>query len=220
MEAFLAEFAKAANVVLGWALGFASALGLLWWTKRKEARNVKKAISRELCEVAYRLLILTYKLESSHGGVNRQLLEWMHPQIQRYAGPNPKDGMLAGIGGLLKCSGSDIAKFAARQRATIGPQHWPTEQPSYTMGALGKLHDLDPDYGVRVLDVLSHIRMLNEARETGVYYLRLTFTPGLSVANYDKAEENRQSAETQAAERARIIVDKISALEERYPPDP
>ena len=84
----------AGNVVLGAMLGFAGAAWSDWWKDRKKARAVKIAIQRELRVTADRFLGLVYMLNRRHGGFNRELLEWMKPQIERYEGPNPSDGML------------------------------------------------------------------------------------------------------------------------------
>jgi hypothetical protein len=64
---------------------------------------------------------LVYNVECRRGGLNRQLLEWMLPKIQEYAGPNPKDGLLAGVAGLLGRSDADLGKAAARSCAPSKP---------------------------------------------------------------------------------------------------
>jgi hypothetical protein len=85
----------AGNVVLGAILGFAGATWSDWWKDRKKAQAMRIAIRRELRETAHRFLGMVYTLNQKHGGFNRELLEWMQPQIERYDGPNPRDGMLA-----------------------------------------------------------------------------------------------------------------------------
>ena len=204
------------NIVLGWALGLGSALLTQRWNERRRARAVKRAISRELRETAHRLLALVYRLEGRFGGLDRELLEWMHPQIQRYAGPNPKDGMLAGVTGLLHSSDAEILQVARQLQATTPPPFIPAEEARYTASVVGQLHDLDPEYAVRVIDVLSHLRMLNDAREDGLYYHRLTFTPGLTEENHETAIANVDRGQKQMAKRARIVIDKITALEEKF----
>lgn len=220
MDASTADFLKGvANVVLGWTLGVVSAGFTQWRKDRKRARATKTAIARELRETAHRLLALIYKLEERHGGLNRNLLEWMRPQIERYEGPNPKGGLLAGVSGLLSRTDAELAQFAAHLQKTTPPQFVPREDAPYTTVAVAQLHEHDPEYAVRALDVLSHIRMLNESRENELYYSRLTFAPGLTTENHEKAMWNASQAEQQMARRARIIVDKITELEEMFPQD-
>ena len=221
MDPWMAELIKdSSGVILGWALGLGSALLVDWRKDKKKVGSVKTAISRELREVAHRLLALVYKVEGRRGRLDRQLLEWMHPHVQRYAGPNPSEGILAGVKGLLTQSDAELAQLAAYLQANAPPRFWPREEPSYTTAAVAKAHELDPDYAVRVLDILSHIRMLNDARENGLYYTRLTFVPGITPGNHANAVQNADGADDQMAKRARIIVDKVTALEQKYPGGP
>ena len=141
---------------------------------------MKAAIRRELRETAHRFLGLVYMLERRHGGFNRELLEWLLSQTERYEGPNPREGMLTGLRGMLGQSDDQLYAMAAHFQATMPPQFVPVEEPAYTAGSVSAIHDLEPDYARRVLDILAHIRMLNDARENGLFHTRLTFTPGLS----------------------------------------
>ena len=219
MEPWVADLIKdISGVIVGWALGLASALVVEWWKERRKIGAIKVAVLRELRETAYRLLCIVYKAEGRRGGLSRQLLEWMHPQVQRYAGPNPSEGFLAGVAGLLARSDAELAQLAAYEKVNTPPQFWPREEASYAMAAAAQAHDLEPDYTVRLLDILSHLRMFNEVRENGIYYSRLTFAPGplcLTPENHAKAVQNADAADEQIARRARIIVDRITALEEK-----
>lgn len=203
----------AAIVILGWALGLGSALLVDWRRDRRKISATKTAVSRELRELAYRLVCLVYMAESHRGRLNREVLEWLRPQVERYAGPHPKDGLLGGVSGLLKGSDAELARAAAHG-ASLSPQFYPSQEAPYSEAAAAQAHGFDPDYAVRVLDVLSHLRMYNETREQEVHYSRLTFAPGITPENYERAVRNAVQAEDQLSRRARIIVDKITKLEE------
>ena len=201
------------KIALGWILGLGSTSFTEWHRSRKRRRETKTAVSRELRETAYRFLVLVYTLEGRSGTFGRPLLEWIRPQIEQYAGPNPKDGLLSGVEKLLTETDQDLARFANHLQTTTPPQFVPRFDVPYVTGAVPQLHSCEPEYAVRVLDVLAHIQMFNEARENGLHYLRLTFVPGLSRENHEKAMWNVTEMETQMARRARIIVDKITELE-------
>lgn len=218
MDPLVADVIKTTSgVVLGWALGLASALLIEWWKKYKQVRAIKMAVSRELRELAHRLLFIVYVVERRQGNLNRQLLEWIQQQIQRYVGPNPSEKVLAAVGELLKKSDPELAAFAAYEKANTPPSFFPREEASYATAAVAQVHEFAPEYAVRLLDILSHVRMFNEARENGLYYFRLTFAPGVTTENWTKAVQNVDATDEQLARRARIIVDKITALEEKYP---
>jgi hypothetical protein len=141
----------------------------------------------------------------------------MLPQAQRYAGPNPSDGLLSGISGLLNQTDSHLATLARHLQTTTPHQFVPVVEAPYTSIAVSELHDQDPDYVVRVLDILAHLRMVEETRQNGMHYLRLTYQPGLSEANHTIAVAQVDSAERQMARRARIVIDKVTALESLFP---
>lgn len=206
----------AAGVGLGWALGLASALIVDWRRDKKKVKAIKTAVSRELREVAHRFLGVVYKGEGRAGRLNREVLEWMRPQVERYAGPNPKEGFLSGVSGLLKRSDAELAQWSASEKANTPSQFYPREEAPYTASVAGQAHDFEPDYAVRLLDILSHLRMYNESRENGLHYTRLTFAPGITDENHARAVGNADAAEDQMSRRARIIVNKITALEEKF----
>lgn len=214
MEPWVIELVSdAANVVLGWGLGLASALGVERWKDRRRLKGVKTAITREFAEIAHRLLALVHKLSERNGGLNRELLEWILLRARQYEGPNPKDGIVSGTEGLLNHTDAEIAALAAELQRRAEPQFIPAEEAPYATSAIADLRDFEADYTTRVLDVLAHLRLLNEARENGLYYLRLTFTPELGKENYDRAVRNLEGAYVQVARRARIVIDKIAELE-------
>jgi hypothetical protein len=205
------------GVVLGWILGLATSSFVEWRQKRKKVHAIKIAVSKELREVAHRLLVISYTGEFMQGRLNRELLEWMYPLVKRYEGPNPNDQFLAAVEGLLKSSDEELAKLAAYQKKTMQPQFWPGEEASYATASASQIHDFDPKYAVRLLDILSHLRMFNEARERWEYYFQLTFVPGLTSENYARTMQNVNATDEQITKRARIIVDKITDLEQKYP---
>src|SRR6266851_114940 len=196
MTPAITELVKSmSSVTLGWALGIGSALIIERRKKRRKAKAIQIAVSMELREVAHRLLGIAYKIEARLGGVNRELLEWMLPQIQRYAGPNPRDSLLASVGGLLQATDADLAKLAAYEQAHTPPQFLPQQEASYATAVATEAHDFDPDYAVRLLDILSHIRMFNDTRESCLFYTRLTFTPGMTDENHRTLIQNVDAAD-------------------------
>ena len=177
---------------------------------------MRKAISSDLGEAALRLVVVVYMLEGRSGGWTRELLEWVQGVVERYAGPNPKDSLLAGVAAILKRTDIELAQCEAHLKTTTQPQFIPLQELSYTTRVIHELHDHDPEYSIRILDVLSHLGMLNEAREDSLYFRRLTFDSGLSSENQKRAMAAVSEAEKQMTTRARIIVDKITEIDKKF----
>jgi hypothetical protein len=184
------------------------------WINRRKAEAVKAAIRVELREVAHRMTTAVYRFESRAGNLNRELLEWIRQQAQRYEGLNPREGILAATTGLLAKPDEEIATVAHHLASNQTPFFAPMEDARYTTTVVGTLHDLSAEYVQAVVDIVAHIKMFNENAEQSRHFLRLTFT-ALSSENHRRAMDNVREAEAQMAKRARIIADKITALELR-----
>ncbi len=179
-------------VVLGWALGIATAEWTDWRRDRKKLGATRRAISAEIQEVALRLLGVINEVEMRRGRYDRDLLQWMLPHLRRYSGPNPKDGLCDVISGLLQKSDPELAAAVAAMRKPSGSAFFPEQAAPYTSAVVNQAHDLGSDYAQRVLDILSHIRMFNGAREQGLYFQRLTFAGDLSADNRARADSERR----------------------------
>jgi hypothetical protein len=144
---------------------------------------------------------------------DRKLLEWLHTQGKRYS--DPERGLMQGVAGFLKGTDDDLKKVATHLRETTGPQFVPLQTANYASAAVPQLHEHDQNFAVAVLDILTHLEMFNEYREHWVHYFHLTFNPDLGVS-YAKAVDNVDKAEVNMSHRARIIIDKITNLEDQF----
>lgn len=217
MDTWLGVVKDFGGVILGWVLGLGSALIVDKVKGREKREVVQRGILTELREVAHRLLFVVFLTKRRHRKMDRNLLEWMQTQIDKYAGPNPKDGVLASVKGLLLQTDADLGKFAALEKATsaTGLFQLSVETP-YASTAILQADYLDSLFSQRVLDILAHIRMFNEIRENLLFYQRLTFESRLGDENYKTVLQNAVVTEDQLSERARIVIEKISALEEQF----
>jgi len=202
-------------VTLGWALGFSSGWLIEWNRERKNCRAIQRAIRTELIDVGYRLVGVVYVVSDRNGTLfNRKILEWMHSWTDLYAGPNPTEGLLAGVKTLLSLSDAELEESAAHQAGQHSEPSLfvPSVETIYTSAVVAHVQDFDPDYAQRVLDILAHIRIFNDLRENCLFYQKLTFTPNLSDENHTGAIHGAEVSLEELAKRSRIIVDKITAL--------
>ena len=177
-------------VFVGWALALASGWIRERNKERKQSLAIQRAIRAELIDVGYRLVAVVYLIYDRKGTLlNRKVLEWMLPWAERYTGPNPKEGFLAGVKVLLSRSDAELKQHADRQadKPSEPSLFVPRVETSYTSAVVAHVQDFDSDYAQRVLDVRAHIRMFNDTRENCLFYQKLTFTPNLSDENYTSA---------------------------------
>jgi len=204
------------GVVLGWLLGLGTAIIADWWRGRRKAAAAKTAILGEFNELSYRLVGVVFRVESRCGRLDRDLLQWLQSATQRYRGPNRVDLLPAGFAEMLKATDSDLGQLNEFAKDQLKASFFPAEQAPYATAAIAQAHEFDADFAVRVMDVLSHLRMYNEVRESGIQYTHMTFEPGLEQENHALIVENADNADNQLSKRARAIVDKIAALEVEF----
>ncbi len=203
-------------VIVGGVLALSGNLIIERSKEKRKLRAVKTAVSNELREVAYELLGTVYQIARKSGGFNRDLLEWMLPRARQYEGPNRSESLVLIIENLLKETDEVLAKISAQARVNVPATYCPRPEASYTTVAAAQAHDFDPDYAVDLLDILSHLRILNDEREASIYWTRLTFVPGLEDENHDRANKNASVSDEQIAKQARLIIDRITKLEKQY----
>jgi hypothetical protein len=205
-----------AGVVLGWALGFFSARAVDWIRNMRGTAAIKKAVLIEMDELAYRLLVVAFRLESGAGRLDTDLLTWMLSGVKRYAGPNRIEPLPDGMQELTQTTPEQLAEVNAMFRARAKSAFIPAEDAPYSSSALAQAHHLKPQFALGVMDVVSHLRMYNEARQNALTYTFMTFQPGLDEANHARVTENVDAAERSVSRQARIIVDKIAALQDAH----
>jgi len=161
--------------------------------------------------MAHRLLGVVYPYEGTVGQFNRRFLEWFHAQETRYA-----DNFAIVSKLLLHGSEDELRSVATHLKQTASPQFVPLQEAKYAASVVAQLHEHDDKFTIAVLDILANIAMFNENRNDWQYWFQLTFAPGLVNENHVRAVDNVKRAETQMLKRAKIVVDKITKLEDGF----
>lgn len=217
MTGWAVDFAgDAARVVLGWALGLGSAVIVDWRRRSRKATAAKRAILREFDELAYRLVPVVFKVEARRGRLDRKTLQWLRDVTGRYDGPNLQNSLPTGFSEILKATDEHLETARALLAAQTKPSFFPAEQVPYASAMVSQAHVLDTDFTARVMDIVSHVRMYNEIRDSGLHYTHMTFDSGLDESNHARVVENADNADDQLSKRARVIVDKVAAIQDDF----
>lgn len=205
------------GVVVGWLLGVVTAfLGWVvtlfvgWARERHRRAAVERAVRTELQESAYRCALTVFAIGRDHGTLNRAALEWVLPEITRYAGPNPSAKVKSHVEQLLALPDESLTAFL-RSQERRGPSHLVEEVVVYTPAVLKELHDLSPRFAAGVLDVLAQIRMFNDAAAVVHRFHEHAATAGDDAHAVSLLATSRH-AEAEAASRARQVAERIAAL--------
>lgn len=74
-------------LLIGWALGFPSALILDWVRRLFRRRELMKAIRTELTDLQYTMALNAFLMRNEGGPLTNAFLDWLEPIAQNYHGP-------------------------------------------------------------------------------------------------------------------------------------
>lgn len=206
------------GVALGWLLGIGSSAWDDWRKARKKRVEMRRAIAVEMNDLRDRLFGVIFSTEKKFGTLNRAVIAWLLPLVQKYTGPTTQ-GIVGALNALQNLSEIELEQHLANQQQQAIPSlFYPQMEAPYTAIALSEAGGFEPDYTGRILDIVAHLRIFRDTRENYIYYQRLTFEPGVIDENHEKAVANAEQSSQLLSQRARILVEKIIALGENCPP--
>lgn len=204
-------------LLLGWLLATLSPIIADAIRRRRESKEVKGALLAELGELKYRMACATYYVQMRFGNIDRKLLEWLRPIVSAYSGPNPSDGMLKAIDLQLSFADQVLSTLSQADRNTGGGGLTLKKYSVPLLDArLGVLTWLPNNVQVLLLDIRTHLRMLDEEVDQTRYYFQLTFDPKVTGDNRQSVIQNLENGYRQYSDRARIIADGIAKLEQAW----
>jgi hypothetical protein len=203
---------------------FGSVLTLLltvlpqWWSSRQKLRAVKTAVFMELEEVARRLAFCVFRVESRRGRFDREALTWLRSQLAVYRGLGQRTLLPEVVVKLLALPDSDLDGMAAQYAATTGDTSFVREEAPYSASAVPLANEFEAQFAARLMDILAHLRMFEDCRQNGAYFLRLTFDGTISVENHRRAQVNLNAFDAKLSQLARTTAEKIVALRREFDP--
>src|SRR6516165_7397452 len=111
------DLEKLLYAFFGWLAGLASPMIVEEFKRKRESRELKKALKIELMELRYRLAAAAYSIQMRFGTLNRELLNWIRPIVRDYTGLNPTHGLLTKIDKISALTDPQIEAVAQSERA-------------------------------------------------------------------------------------------------------
>lgn len=205
---------KVLFLFLGWLLATLSPIIADAIRRRRESKEIKEALLTELRELKFRLACAHYFIEMKYGKIDRKYLEWLRPILADYSGPNPSEDPLKFIDMQLAAKDEVIAEIAknARTKSESGTtlKKYPIPLVDEKISALSWLPS---NVQALILDIRTHARILDEEIDQSKFYFQLTFDSNVTGNNRESVNNNLTASYRQYADRAKIIVDRITSLE-------
>ncbi len=197
-------------LLLGWFLGLVSTIFIEKINKNLRKKEIKTGVLNELKETKYRLAVLTYIINSKFEKIDKELLNWFRPLINK-SGNKKMLTLLKPIEELLKLSNEQLNALSEYNK--------PNQLSALSLKKLylpfldSKISDLslfDINFQRYLLEIKTQITFLNDTIELSNFYYQKTFDSSLNGDNYEIIDHNLKNTYMQISDTARIIVDLIS----------
>lgn len=208
---------KVLFLFLGWLLATLSPIIADAIRRRRDTKEVKGALLAELGELKYRMALASYNANKRFGSVDRAFLQWLQGLVAAYHGPAPAENLLKAIDMQLSLPDQALSALLASERSQ-GKSGLTLKKYAVPLldARLATLTSLPTSIQVLLLEVRTHLRMLDEEVDDARYYFQLTFDPKVTGTNRQAVEQNLESGYRQYGDRARIVAEKIVKLERAW----
>jgi hypothetical protein len=198
-------------ILLGSLLGILSP-GLIDWIRRAHARKpIRKAIEAELDEMRYTLASLAYRHHSHLGSLDHDFLRWQEFIEAAYQGSDKDSSTLAALRQIINQT-PDQLRSAQEARSSEGNSLTLKQYAlPFLTSQLAVLHDHEPEFQRRVLQVHAQLELLNADVPYLMRQHELTFG-NLSTGNYAVVQKNIKDGYRTIANRAKLLADRITQI--------
>lgn len=201
---------KVLFLFLGWLLGMLSPIVVDAIRRRREVKEVKKALLTELSDLQSRLANTVWLMSIRTGQYNRSFLEWFKPIIERNRYLHKLDNVLKSTTSHLEMSDEQLAVVAAHLSASekkgLGLK---THHAPLLDSKVGQLGSFPVEFQSILLEIHSRLIILNEEIEQYRFYFQQTFSSGISDINHTLIVENIEGTYRAVQQQARMICDFI-----------
>lgn len=208
---------KVLFLLLGWLLATLSPIIADAIRRKRDSKEIKGALLAELGELKYRMALGSYYAQKRFGTIDRTFLQWLRGVVATYSGPSPKESILTFIDMQLSMSEQALSVFLAGEQAD-GNSGLTLKKYAVPLldARLVVLTWLPTPVQVLLLEVRTHLRMLDDEIDQARYYFQLTFDPKVIGDNRQSVTQNLENGYRQYGDRARIVAETIAKLEQTW----
>ncbi|MEX2579941.1 MAG: hypothetical protein WD342_12860 [Verrucomicrobiales bacterium] len=204
---------KLALLGIGWALGFFTPLIKSAIEGRKRKKKVRNGIATELDDLRQRLALAATTIEMISGGMTKDSIRYLKERVKPDFFPPSMQVFMAVTDRLLDTADKDFSAAAAQVKAKqAGGISLSKYSIPYTTTKLGDVSDFSEPEQQGVLQVVTHLDLLNQYVEESLFYRNLTFSSSIEENNHEIAVGELKRCREHVATQGRIIVEMIENL--------
>jgi len=200
-------------LVLGWLFGLFSPLIYDRIKKKYQQEEIKRGLLTELKETEFKVVGAVYLLSRRLGLYNRELLEWLRPNVKSYSGAHYKDYILKAIESHLDLTDEQLAALSQYDKDE-GKEGLSLKK--YTLpfldSMIGSLSVFDAEFQNKAFEIRAQVNLLNEEIDQTRFYFRMTFDSNLTPENHSVVTQNLNRCYENVLGASRRLADRISNL--------
>ncbi len=183
--------------------------------KRLQRAEIQRAIRTELDELRMKLAGVVHLTYRKIGKVDKQLVAWVKPIVERYHGADYDEEYVAVVRAFAELSDKQIQEAAAASER--GREGQALSFKKYTIplveSHMGSLSIFPETYRSQLLAIKAKLDLLNEEVEQSRFYFQKTFDPAVPDPMLQRIEQNITSQYRTIGTQSKILVEMITELE-------
>lgn len=198
---------------IGWALGFFTPLIKNSIDGRKRKKKLRLGIATEFDDLRQRLALAATSIEMISGGMTKEAIRYVKARVKPDFFPPSMQVFMTVADRLLETDDKDFLTAAAQVKSRqAGGMSLSKYSIPYTTTKLGDLSDFSEPEQQGILQIVTHLDLLNQYVEESQFYQNLTFSSNIEKNNYEIAVGELTRCRNQVATQARIIVELIENI--------
>lgn len=180
---------------------------------------MEAGIRTELDELQLKLVFSVYRIKMRLGTFNRDMLNWIKPILERYAGAHQTASVVQMLDLMASLDETQLAAHVATQASQAQGLALKKYSAPYLDAKAPDLGMFPENLQRSLLSIKAHLELFNQEIDLARHYTGLTFDSSLDVRNREIVLDNVTQRYVYAAEAAQTIAELIETLELREETD-
>lgn len=198
------------SVFFGWLLGISHTILVDYIRSNKQRKIFKSTLCLELTELQYKLALIVYQLSVRLGRLDRELIDWLHPKILSYNGPDKNDRLIESFKRVSKTDDSVLQAYSQQQNLEGKGMSLKKYNMVFLTTQINTLSLLDANLQSSIFCIHERLNILNQDVEKYWFYFEKSFDSSLDETNHQIVADNINGCFEVIIGQGRILVDKIS----------
>lgn len=197
-------------IAIGWFLGIASHLTIVWIQRKTTDRRFRKTLLVELGELEWRLSGLAFTLTLRYGDFDRGFIAWYSQKIRAYDGPNICSDEIELLRKLEMIGDADLAEYQRIDRARGLDKSLKHHRLPFLASQMHMLAGSSLRAQSEVIKILASLDIINEEIDLADFHFKRTLDSSRTPEDHQVITENLNMGYKAIAGMAQTLADHIN----------